>query len=49
MIQIGTHPKLPGRLVWREGNKGGVLWEDTPAHIRREAVERGYLPGSTIR
>lgn len=21
-------------------------WEDTPPHIRREAVERGMLPGS---
>lgn len=49
MIEIGTHPSQPGRLVWRdrENRQGGVLWEDTPPHIRREAVERGHLPGST--
>lgn len=49
MIEIGTHPSQPGKLVWRDraNNQAGVLWENTPPHIRREAVERGLLPHSS--
>jgi hypothetical protein len=51
MIEIGTHPNQPGKLVWRDKETGraGVLWEDTPDDIRRDAVERGLLPYSTSR
>jgi hypothetical protein len=48
LIEIGTHPREPGKLVWRdrETNRAGILWEDTPADIRIAAAGMGLLPYS---
>lgn len=46
LIEIGTHPSQPGKLVWRDKGRAGILWENTPPDVRRDAVERGLLPYS---